>query len=505
MQISVPGGDSTLLYPLMRLEIPPDVWRCIAGFLPAEILVKLFSVNRTFLQIATETRYRAIDFVAYDTAKPLMRHVKGSALVHSVRVQPWVVKPKEPKHSLAWRLIHSCVAPTEAFDDDAESQVVRRLAKQTTRVADIIKGLPNLHTYHIDWDEGPRRKEFFKSLLYVIPSIGKNLHTLVLKVPMRYTDILPGLVPQLPYLESLALTIHTGSLVPNSIIHQFAGLAVFINRLLHNLRSLSIHTTPTSRYLDLGPLLIQLGHGRRLTSFTLCIPFDGGHLTNPSTLRRFLFRHCSKLESLTLCTMRAAAHATPGPSTAKFWIRDTMKNHPSFPTLSHLALGLRPLRTDLGPLERCLEGIHSHLQVLKLSERPLEYAELAGVLAALGDAPLLRVLALRLRWLSPEVVDLIAASLPALRTLELNFTEVVHREPTNDTSSARSDESCGLTRQGEVILFCQAMGGRQYSNWDLTRLAAPESPRDEWLGAIERAFVGCIPGLTCFEELVVAG
>jgi hypothetical protein len=60
----------------MRSEIPADIWRYVAGFLPVTVLLTLFSVNRTFLQIATETRYRAISFTSYKSGKPLMKYVK---------------------------------------------------------------------------------------------------------------------------------------------------------------------------------------------------------------------------------------------------------------------------------------------------------------------------------------------------------------------------------------------------------------------------------------------
>jgi hypothetical protein len=50
------------------------------------------------------------------------------------------------------------------------------------------------------------------------------------------------------------------------------------------------------------------------------------------------------------------------------------------------------------------------------------------------------------------------------------------------------------------------MDGKEYANWNLARLAVPESPRGQmrWLDALERAFVGCIPALTTFGELVTA-
>ncbi len=59
---------------------------------------------------------------------------------------------------------------------------------------------------------------------------------------------------------------------------------------------------------------------------------------------------------------------------------------------------------------------------------------------------------MRLRWLSPEIVDLIAAGLPALTALDLNFAEVVHQEPSSDASSVDSVDSNGLSRESELAV-----------------------------------------------------
>ncbi|KAK7025072.1 hypothetical protein R3P38DRAFT_2952664 [Favolaschia claudopus] len=487
-------------------EVPPELWRHIAAFLPVRALWKVRSVNRTFLDIAREKRYDDVDFTAYKTAKPLLELLKDSKLVHSIRVQPWMVVPKELK-SPAWRSIYTRLSGChrlENFDDTPEAHIARRVQKQTRRVTDIVKGLPELHKYHIDWDEGPYHLEFFSAILEIVPKIGGRLQTLNLKVPLYFMPYLPTLAGDLPALEHLTLTIHTGTFTAAYISQQMEGLIIFVNNnVLRNLRTLSLYTTPTSTFLDLGPFFKNLGHGRRLTSFTLCIPFDGGHLADPLQLRRFLLNHNSTLQSIDLGTTRAAAHQQPSPRSAKYWIRETLKHYPRPPSLTRLSLGLRPLRSDLAPLERCLFTMRPQLHVLKLSERPLEYNELQRVVNTLDCPPLLRMLSLRLRWLSPEIVDLLASGLPDLTALELTFTEIVHQEAT-DSTSILSASSTGLSRESELTLFCQVMNGKVYPDWRLTRLAIPESPYGQmkWLNPLEPIFVECIPGLTSFAELV---
>ncbi|KAJ7279574.1 hypothetical protein C8J57DRAFT_1303694 [Mycena rebaudengoi] len=491
-------------------DTPPEIWRLIATFLPFEVLINFCCVSRTFLQIVRETRYQAINFVAYDTVKPLIKHLKArdSELVHSVRVRPWMAATKTPKSyswsSSTWKFLNPFVSADYAAEQLA-AQTQRRMRKQIQRVTEAIRTLPKLHTFHIDWDEGPANFSFFSAVLQsIVPSIARSLCTLSLKVPWRYMLYLPHL--HLPNLESLALTIHTGALGPSEIADQYEGLGLFIRSLLwHRLRSLSIHTTPTSTHLDLGPIFSTLVKGKanlnRLHAFTLCIPFDGGHLPDVEPLRRFLYSHCLTLDSLTLGTTRAAVHASPGGSGAKFWIQRTLENHPPIPELSRLVLGLRPLRTDLAPLFPFLSRLRPQLSVLALTERPLEYAELVRVLDALVDAPQLRALSLRIRWLTPEVVDRLAERLPALRSLGLKFAEVLHGEPPKDNIS---NDMYGLSMPGERMLFFQALQGRKYLGWQLTRLAIPDSPRGQlsWLDEMETAFVGCVPTLTCFEEIV---
>ncbi|KAJ7716147.1 hypothetical protein B0H16DRAFT_1741482 [Mycena metata] len=507
----------------MPPEMNNDVWRCVSLFLPLVDLLSLCAVNRTFFNIfwaiTNERQFQGVRFVGYDNttkqigAKALMKRVKESTLVGSVHVQPWQVepKPKSKSKSSSWvtfirNLPHSRVSSVSGLEEAVvQVEITKRVKKHTLRVADTIKGFANLHTYHIDWDEGPYHAEFFPALLHlIIPAVGQRLSTLTLKIPLQYMPSLPHLATSLTKLENLALTIHTGAHIATYISEKMEGLVVFMNSLIRELRSLTISTTPTSTHLDLEPLFRHLGHGRHLTAFTLCIPFDGGHLADPTSLRRFIINHCYTLESLTLGTTRATVRPVAGAraSETKFWIRDAMKNHPHFPALSRLSLGLRPLRTDLTPLLQGLRAKRAQLRVLKLSERSLEHAELVRVLEALDYPPHLCVLSLRLRCLSPEAVDTLAAGLPALSALELTFAEVVHQEAASDTSSTLSQDSYGLSRESELTLFCQKMEGKFYPHWSLARLAIPEGPQVRWLDAMERLFIRCIPTLQSFEELV---
>ncbi|KAJ7625505.1 hypothetical protein FB45DRAFT_67418 [Roridomyces roridus] len=491
----------------MATRFPNEIWAYIATLLPVACLLRLSLVNSTLHGIARRTWYKSVKFDSYKDAKQIIKQLKDSKEVQAVHIQPWVVlaKTRCSSWSSKWRFLNACISPTLAFDETEDAQILRRLQKQTQRIANAIKAFPHLHEYHIDWDEKPIHYAALTSLVgSVIPHIGHKLSCLSLKVPLEYMHSLPALARHLPNLDSLAVTIHTGAYIPSYICQTIEGLVFFINIVLRHLRSLSIATTWTSTHLVLGPFFEHLGHGPRLKSFSLCLPYDGGHLdSNPGPLREFLAAHRLTLESLSLgTTTRATFHPTPSTPTARFWIRETLKDHVSFPALSRLSLSLRPLRTELGPLTRCLTKLQSQLRALKLSDRALECSELTSLLVVLGNAPLLSELSLRVQCLSPDIVDLLAMHLPNLRVLHMNFTEIIHQEPASSESSL-SHDSHSLPRESELAMFCDVLRGKQYPEWGLACIAIRENPRGpSWFEALQRAFFSCIPGLTSFEELV---
>ncbi|KAF7308896.1 hypothetical protein MKEN_01090000 [Mycena kentingensis (nom. inval.)] len=488
----------------MLPHIPFEIWRAVALFIPEQVLATLYTVNKVFLAVCRERRYTVVNVDAYKSAKPLLNYIKASPLVHTVHVRPWLVRAKDFRPPSALKLLYSCISPQD--DETVEAQIVRRVRKQTRRLCDSIRHLPNVHTYHIDWDEGPVQAEFISALLdAVLPSIGPNLHTLVLKIPFRHMLSLPSLAQYLPQLQTLSLTIHTGSHNAFEISERMEGVIVFLNCLLRHLSSLALFTTPTSTFLDLGVLFAHLGHGRRLKSFALCIPFDGGHLPEPHSLRRFLAQHSQTLDTLKLETTRAAVRPNLAATSNYLWIRDSLRNRSTFASLTHVSLALRPLRTDLTPLFTFLSGLRL-LQQLRLSERPLEFIEIVRLLEALENAAALRALSMRVRWLSPELVDALAATLPQITVLHLDFPEVIHSEPSSSVTSTLSNESRGTNRANELALFCAAFQGVVYRDWQLSQIAVPEnqSTREPipWLDDLERVFVECVPGLTRFEELL---
>jgi hypothetical protein len=58
------------------VDIPEDIWRRIAWFLDLDVLLHIFSVNRTFFDLAMNERYRNILISPSNLDKTTIRILK---------------------------------------------------------------------------------------------------------------------------------------------------------------------------------------------------------------------------------------------------------------------------------------------------------------------------------------------------------------------------------------------------------------------------------------------
>ncbi|KAJ3712898.1 hypothetical protein C8R42DRAFT_699159 [Lentinula raphanica] len=517
----------------MVAVLPFEIWLKIFEYLPPAKRAELRTVNRQCLEIVRGIQYRHLAIKGYDKrTKRLLKHINTFSLgyhVQSLHVQPWAVS-NVPSHkaylgpggrvSSVFDHLHSF------FDSDfptrrAEALVDKRMRKQVQLVRKTAEKLGFVQEYKVEWNvDRPYHPELitaFLSLVGVSP-FGRTLNKLVLKVP---TDKLVCLAPvQLPALVQLDLQLVTMSLSKGYIDDCFDYFSVFVNNLYPTLRSLSISSSHLCTNLDLHRLFHDLGDFPLLSSLTVSIPYDGAHLQSLDSLQFFIQKHKRTLRELKLlCSDRSATRTNPNDPCAKYWIQRTLTNIYTFgnlPNLSSLELALRPLRSDLTPFLTFLASVADQLESLALTDDALSPVEVERVLDALTCSRIpagkshrnvvpghsnLRHLAIRLQYLCPSTVDLLASRLQSLESLKLTVSDVRFHQ----FDEVQLPSPTGFTFFEELRMFYAEMISRRYSEWKLSSLAVSECSYRfiEWGKDLEAVFMECIPTLDSFKVFPV--
>ncbi|KAG6817376.1 hypothetical protein H0H87_009563 [Tephrocybe sp. NHM501043] len=430
---------------------PYDIWVNISRYIPRDVVETLYGVNRSFLKIATSTRYKALTFVKRDKrTKWLDPNIGYGALVREVTIEPWLVQPSlKPSHKKGarfWGFIWGLFDP-HYVERQLNQRVQKRLKKDIRRFTDAISVMPNLTKYSLEWKETRQyHPELYRAFLSpVLCRVRTSLRSLSLNVP---TEMLGSLAPvALPRLEHLGVELCTLKKSKVEIEHSFESFAVFVNNLFPTLESLSISTRVPSRSLKLDRFFWMMGSFPRLQSFSLSMPFDGVHLSSPSQVVEFLDKHRTTMRCLHFDTSRCSAETVVDPK-LKYWIRDilTSLNTP-YPRLETVYIEVRPIQSSLAPLMSFLKLHSQSLDSVTLTERALTYTEVKALLDALGayeSSHQLRQLRLNLKHLSPALLELLANRVPRLSHLELSFTEIMataaHSGHAGTPAHSRQDE-----------------------------------------------------------------
>jgi len=451
-------------------QLDGDVLRQISQFLPENALWKVHDIHPIFFESWMKARYGSVNFERSDKQmKRVWAHLRYNSLflqnicklisrygredyvaerVSRVRIQPWLIQPRNK----------SCRSRTENFwnrfcmmlDPDhlkkqAEIRFQRRMKKDIDRVTSALGAMKRVEEYEITWNGGRRyHRQLFDAFLQpVLRDWAHTLLTLSIKLPPELLSLLVRV--NLPRLENLEATLHTAELQERDIHNVLDGFIVFVHNTKDTLRSLSILSTSSSENLDLSRLFRLLNRFPRLRSASLSIPFDGGHLSDPTSFSSFLEMHRGTLQHLSLKASRCIpVHTGKYDPDCVNWIQRIIGSvHVPFPQLSSLELALRPLRAPLHILSDFLT-IHSPtLESLILNDRILTLDDVQSIVAPFAsiqpEALPLKRLKLRVSYLSPELLYLLASRLPRLRSLNLIFTDVVSDE-TRRRSPRKSED-----------------------------------------------------------------
>ncbi|KAG7095046.1 hypothetical protein E1B28_005836 [Marasmius oreades] len=422
--------------------VPFDVWKCVAEYVSDEDLKRLRSVDRSWRLIVQQVEYRNVGIKVWgkrtkECLKALSNPARGLGQhVRALEITPWIITSPVKvytKRAKVWNRINAL------FDSEyparcASDHVKRKLAKHIDLVISTVQNLPDLHEFAVQWSPGSTyHPEFFSAFLGPIltkTKLGLNLTKLSVKVP---TETLSTLAPlHFPQLACLELDLHTGNLLTGEINDLLDSLIVFVNNTTRTLRTLSVSSTTESKHLDLNRFFHLLGFFPLLTSFILCIPYDGAHISSPSFVfaramdkgapntstptETFIKKHAGQLEELQIKSRRASPPVGPTSPHAKFWIQRILADiaggdltigvdgsagssihvggatssasldstpAEAYSRLQKLEVPLRPLKSSLQPLHACLQAVSVQLKSLKLTERALTGDELKGIITVL--------------------------------------------------------------------------------------------------------------------------
>lgn len=333
------------------------------------------------------------------------------------------------------------------------------MQKDITRVSNAVRGLKNMTEYSLSWDEGcPYQPENYKAFLRpVLTLINDRIVKLSLDIP---TDSLRSLANiSMPSLQHFELGLCTLELQEQEINDIFDHLVVFINNLDRTLVSLSISSRRSSPNLDLTRAFAHLGTFRRLQKFSLTIPFDGRHLSNPAMLVQFLQKHHDTLHDLQLGANPCSTANYPNPTTSNEWIYTILAaTRNPYPRLSAVKLALRPLRADLTPVIKFLAQHAGQLEHVNLTDRALEHGELEAILYGLGTHAPLKRFEVKLSCLNSAFLSLLVLHLPQLAFLGLTFSEAktfaAPRNFAGDRAARVSHELVSIL----AYIFCSKAG-----------------------------------------------
>ncbi|KAJ7777358.1 hypothetical protein B0H16DRAFT_955537 [Mycena metata] len=495
------------------MSLPTEIWQQISDCIPPQHVADLYSVNRSWFDIAMNARYRQISFAFLNRAMlrdlSRLRDPAVARRVRTLHVHPYFVKevlershePPQPtsrshNHPLRGKFkLAGLFRDQKRLARGARTSALLEFGSPADLVrtmVEVISGLPNVTHYHIAWS-GLHPIDNLPTP-FLTAAFQPSVLQLTLEISLEKTVDLLGHTAALENLEELDLFLRLDHVVPPEEYEQILveHLAPAINRLHKSLQKFSLRLCEP---LDISPLFDSLRFMPALDCLSLSIPMARPHLGHPSGLGKFLDRHRQSLSHLVLrATELSGDGLTPAEDPLSEWINDAL----SFVTGP---VKLRTLEASLTlfPIEAaamCLGRFARTLHSLTLTGRHLPYDRVEELLGAVRRAGAGRLHTLRLGpvTLSPELIDCLAEKLPSLRRLELLVRDVVGSEgdlPLYYGGTEQDDSQIGN--------FFIEMEQRRYLDWGLRSIALSRSSfpyRLQYEAEYKELFMGCIPSVS---------
>ncbi|KAG6850374.1 hypothetical protein H0H93_014328 [Arthromyces matolae] len=413
-------------------DLPTELWFIILSLLPWSYRRKVIGVSRHLFEIAMDSLYNEFRFVADDKqmvrALKQLKHPSICLRVRHIYIRPDFLPGVDTTQAMTHkRTILSF--PTRLFKRRSDSTSDLKRAQEVIQLAN-----DNLHKctqaialtivlHDLDISPVPSFTKFFQSLLSIH---GSRLRDLVVDVTLeKWLMILnPSVFQHLSNLTSLTIKLSgsrftepSGGIVKESVVASIASLS-------QTLESLII-STPT--LIVLNPLFDGVARLPALRKFILSIniPFVMEYrvqIRPTSSLPAFIKRHQATLQHLAIRVHHCQTFLLP----YELWL---LNDGLDLSKIEQLELGvfsspsLRLGNTSWSqamaslPALPLLRSLIIHDKVLSFSE----IEDLCNILSASKAMATLRHLELKIRQISPKVVDFFAQRLSLIEEFELAF------------------------------------------------------------------------------------
>ncbi|TFK34008.1 hypothetical protein BDQ12DRAFT_669709 [Crucibulum laeve] len=499
------------------VHLPDHIWFQIVQYLPALAVRDLYSVNSALFNIAMNVRYRQMSFAYLDNRmiRNLVR-LKDPEVAKRVKVlhvYPGFLQEtfdREKATPPLQRTLRYCL--TDIANHLREQKLLpknlnlsklglirtlRRPEDMIRLMLDVLGALPNVSDYYVTWCGLPGLGPSAASILSTV--FHSDVRKLSLDISLENVQSLTQSMWLIRHLEELHLCIHydyTDALTSREEIFR-KHVAPAINHHRKTLKRLLLQSWEPR---DMSQLFYAIEHLPALDMLSVSIPVESPHLGNPEGLTNFLNRHSSTLKSLRLrATQFGGAGLNPDPISFDYWIQNALKGvtlH-KLRTLD-ISSGLFPVETALS----CLTHFSRSLTTVCITGHYRSYEDVEEILDILQRVPRERSLEkLRLGSvsLSPQLLDLLAASLPSLRTLELVVRDLLPHAL--DVPLYFRGGHIRAFDETQTVDFFTEMKTHKYPYWHLRRMslvvdALPS--RTYYEQRLEKLFRTCIPSITTF-------
>jgi hypothetical protein len=316
------------------------------------------------------------------------------------------------------------LAKPEPATNFLESLVLKRIqqhkvTKAVETMLQVIHGMSSVKelTLH-SWDclDLPNLLRLLPVVLAGWTAFGATLRSLTLDVTIEGCSHILTPYMVFPCLEELAIRLSMAYLTTNATKIACDILVPFVNNHHPTLQSFYLSS---NNHCDVSPFLHGVCHIPHLRRLALFLPFVSIQHANTSGLQHLLESHSSVLHELTMTFQRPNIYNQP--PTAIEW-QSWGPLQVALPHLKSLDIDLRYFQSLPGIILYLQRFKFNPLTNLVLRNKEFSYAEVVPLMSAVGGG--LKMLSLEVRYLSPQLFDLMAKKLPNLNTLSLLFDQI---------------------------------------------------------------------------------